>query len=411
MKIMKLRTCCGQLATAVVLGFCLSSVLIAPARGEGWSLTSGWKKLWNPEPKEKKLVYQVPTRVVALWAPAMYNQPGKPPTRGFGGRLYFYNAKDQPVPIEGQLVVYGFNDSVPRGDSRKPDRKFVFTSHQLAAHFSPADLGASYSIWIPWDPVGGPQLEVSLLPVFTAATGQLVMGEQSRNLLPGTTTPPANSQQQNSVVQPFIIDHRVAPASYAAPDDLGTNRTYAQGAAEQQSFFTHATQPAPRENIRTTSIQLTPGMAERLIQERLHPDSQTQPPAQTPAGNLPPLTVPPPSVLQQGSIHGNFAPQLATHPGARSFNAPTADSRAWGPTVQRMQGSTLGSQVPVGRSPTRYEPGQLPAPVTAGPRPAAAPQPIPPSPAAPAYLPAGQAQSMPGPSVPANWQTGSASAR
>src|SRR5690242_474650 len=85
------------------------------ARAEGWSMGQSWKKLWNPDPKEKKKdQYQTPTRIVALWSPAMYNMPGKPSMRGFGGRLYFYNEKDQPVPVEGQLIVYGFNDSVAR---------------------------------------------------------------------------------------------------------------------------------------------------------------------------------------------------------------------------------------------------------------------------------------------------------
>lgn len=414
-----MKTSLPILLLAVVFGL-LCSAPLAPA-AEGWSLTKSWKKLWNPDPKDKKANYQTPTRVVALWAPAMYNVPGKPAARGYGGRLYFYNAKDQAVPVEGQLTVYGFNDSAQRTDGRKPDRKFIFTSQQLASHFSPAELGASYSIWIPWDAVGGPQLEISLLPVFTANNGQVVMGEQSRNLLPGTTTTPANSQQQQNVVQPFIIDHRVAPASYAAPDDLGVNRAAAQNMAEGQSFYTHATQPQPQEDIRTTSIAITRGMAERLIQERLQQQPQLNnqqmnvpqpnmqqnfapqnyqlpqnPPTTTyplPAGSMPPNTT-----LNPGA--GNVTPHLAASNATRSFNAPTGDSRAWGPTVQRMQvpqHSPAQGQTPIGQSPTRYAPGSLPVPTTAGPLPTAGPPQTPPGPAAPGYLPPGPARSIPSP--------------
>ena len=49
-----------------------------------------------------------------MWSDAVYTQPGLPPTRGFGGRLYFYDAHDQPVKVEGQLVVYAYDDS-PEG--------------------------------------------------------------------------------------------------------------------------------------------------------------------------------------------------------------------------------------------------------------------------------------------------------
>jgi hypothetical protein len=451
------------------LFLCLSCVCCACATtspasaAEGWSLTSGWNKVFNPKPKEvKKQDFQVPTRVVALWSPAMYSAPGKPPTRGFGGRLYFYNQKDQPIPIDGQLVVYGYNDSLQKQDGKQADRKFVFTSAQLSSHFSPAELGASYSIWIPWDGVGGPQLEISLLPVFTSSSGQVVMGEQSRNLLPGAATPPSNAHAEQSTVQPIIIDHRVAPASFSSsPEDLGTGRFSPQSAAGEQSFYTHATPIQPQENIRTTSIQLTRGMAERLIQERQQPSPT--PPASNPQYNqqqqfngpppgypnqypnaypnqTPPTTTYPlpaqsmPPNLTAAPAVTNLAPQLAAHPGGRSFNAPTADSRAWGPTVQRMQptqgqpkpGSLPASSLPQGavpnyslpgspqaagsagpgQSPTRYAPGSLPVPMTASPLPASGPQPTAQNLAAPGYPPPSPSQYYSSPSAAAGLRSG-----
>lgn len=390
--------------------FVLALAVMSSATGcqtPDWSVSKSWHKLWNPDPKEKKSLFQTPARVVALWSPAMYNTPGKPATRGFGGRLYFYNHKDEPIPIEGQLVVFAYNDSVQQVDGRKPDRKFVFTSEQLSTHFSPAELGASYSIWIPWDAVGGQQLEISLLPIFTATSGQVVMAEQSRNVLPGTTTPAANSQTQQSSVQPIIIDHRVAPVSYQAPVDLGTSQPGAAGVIGQQSYYTHVTQPAPVENIRTTAIQLTRGMAERLTQERMQqqPPQLLTPPNTTyplPAGILPPNMVGLPGYQAQPTV------PISTP----TFNVPRADSRSRGPTLQRTQasqGSSLpGSQTPIGQSPTRYAPGRLPAPVKANPQPTSGPQPTPPGPAAPEHLPPSTSLSSPYPSGPVGYQTGSA---
>ena len=94
-----------NLSLVAVVALLFGSLSTCPALGEEWSVGKSWNKLWNPDTKEKKKVFQTPTRVVALWSPAIYSTPGKPAMRGFGGRIYFYNNKDEPIPIEGQLVV------------------------------------------------------------------------------------------------------------------------------------------------------------------------------------------------------------------------------------------------------------------------------------------------------------------
>ena len=139
----------------------------------------------NEPKKDPKSRYQPPTRMVMLWSPAMYTQAGSNATRGFGGRVYFYNGKDEAVPVDGKLVVYAFDDSNGASSRTAPDKTFVFTSKQFTEHFSPTQLGASYSIWIPWDAMGGTQADISLLPIFTTAGGQVLTGQQSKQLLPG----------------------------------------------------------------------------------------------------------------------------------------------------------------------------------------------------------------------------------
>jgi hypothetical protein len=44
--------------------------------------------------KQKELV----TKVVSTWIDAIRQQPGRAPTRGFGGRIFFYG-KDKNTPI------------------------------------------------------------------------------------------------------------------------------------------------------------------------------------------------------------------------------------------------------------------------------------------------------------------------
>jgi hypothetical protein len=206
-----------------------------------------WAKGWLGEqpPKVVESSYAKPVRMVAVWSPAVLNSAGKKPTRGFGGRLYFYDAGNNAVPVEGQLVVYGYNDSKPAtngkaADGKTPDRKYAFTPEQFTQHFSPTDLGASYSVWIPWDEVGGPQVDVSLVPIFTAASGQLVVGQSSRNLLPGPTT-------ENT---PTKIEHFSLPPGVQPPLPGGAFPI-------QQAAYVEAPSPVPAQPVQNNLDELT----------------------------------------------------------------------------------------------------------------------------------------------------------
>ena len=90
-------------------------------------------------------------RLVAIWADAIYSEVGKPPVRGFGGRFYFYDQSNQAVPVEGQLAVYAYDDSVEGVPANAASMKYVFTADQFAQHHSITELGDSYSIWLPWE--------------------------------------------------------------------------------------------------------------------------------------------------------------------------------------------------------------------------------------------------------------------
>lgn len=129
--------------------------------------------------------YETPEKVIAIWTDAVYQLPSKPPTRGFGGRVYFYNADDDVIPVNGQLVVYAFDDSDPMASTDRPSRKYAFTAEQLTNYYSNSDLGASYNIWIPWDEVGGDEKQIALFPVFVDESGKTVRGTFANNRLPG----------------------------------------------------------------------------------------------------------------------------------------------------------------------------------------------------------------------------------
>ncbi|GIW97362.1 MAG: hypothetical protein KatS3mg111_0695 [Pirellulaceae bacterium] len=159
--------------------------------------------------------YQTPESLAVIWAPEVLNVPGKPPTRGFGGRIYFYNAKSQAIPVDGELVVHGYRTTDEKKSAEswrvEADKTFVFTGEQLTTHFSPSQLGASYSIWIPWDAVGGYREEITLIPTFKAADGKIVQGAPARVFLPGKSR---DGDEQTPTVSPQVHYRHATIPSY-----------------------------------------------------------------------------------------------------------------------------------------------------------------------------------------------------
>jgi hypothetical protein len=189
-------------------------VILAIATGMLIAGSSGCAAWTNNKPNKKnsmwssmqfwKKPYQKPQKLVAIWSPDVLTMTGKPPTRGFGGRLYFYNEKSQAIPVDGELVVHGYAEKrlgrKTQSDKVDADKTFVFTAEQFTQHFSSSELGASYSIWIPWDVEGGMQQEITLIPTFKAADNSaVVQGEAAKLILPGKKPDQAAEQAPESV--------------------------------------------------------------------------------------------------------------------------------------------------------------------------------------------------------------------
>ena len=104
--------------------------------------------------------------------------------------MFYEGKKESPIKVDGVLVVYAFDENGRDPNSARPDRKYVFTPEQLPAHYSKSKLGHSYSVWIPWDEVGGVQKEISLIVRFEPKNSPAIVGDQHRLLLPGTSRQP-----------------------------------------------------------------------------------------------------------------------------------------------------------------------------------------------------------------------------
>jgi hypothetical protein len=195
--------------------------------------------------------------MVSTWTDTVLSQQGKKPQRGFGGRLIFYaEDEEKPVVVDGQLVVYAFDETGREPSDNKPTRRYVFPPDQIPLHMSKSDLGATYSFWLPWDEAGGAQTEVSLICRFEPKGGSVITSEQTRQRLPGS-------------IAPATIGHRDPPklpeGVPSRPAQLTLEKLQAQRAAEQAVQLASFESPiAP--NARVTSIDA--GVASPIEPER-----------------------------------------------------------------------------------------------------------------------------------------------
>jgi hypothetical protein len=212
--------------------------------------------------------FETPMQVAVFWTDAVQSQAEKPKgIRGFGGRLYFYGKDpNKPVKVKGNLVVYAFDETNRDPKNVVPDKKYVFTPEQFQKKYSKSTLGDSYSIWLPWDEVGGPQKQVSLVVRFTGEKGEMITSDEAKQLLPGATTQEKKvaAVDSNSITMggqtvalpvvppmPFGTNPAgaggVQPAAYASGVDLtGGPKTFSVMQASTGAAVSQATSGQPQ---------------------------------------------------------------------------------------------------------------------------------------------------------------------
>ena len=196
--------------------------------------------------------YQVPESLAVIWSPDVLTQAGSKPTRGFGGRVYFYNARSQAVPVDGDLIVHAYLTTPTIADHSqkvKADKTFAYTAEQLTGHFSPSELGASYSIWIPWDAEGGFREELTLIATFKTKAGGIVQSEPAKVFLPGKNrfAAPA-TEAKASTLEASTVTYRKS----STPTNNGFELPRSGGFLAERSANTNSSQPVQRNRLTTT---------------------------------------------------------------------------------------------------------------------------------------------------------------
>lgn len=197
--------------------------------------------------REKEIQYGIPSKIVAIWTNSVFNEIGERPVRGLGGRVYFYDGKHRAVRVDGSVSVFLFDDtkSDQEGLKQEATKKVFFSAEEVAASYSPSEFGPSYSLWVPWDEVGGERKQLNVIPVFTNRSGQMLVGKQARHLLPGSDPIDGQSAQVTEIAQ----------ASFRRPKAKEANHEVVRAVAESD---------ADRVKIKSSTIKLPPSMQQRV---------------------------------------------------------------------------------------------------------------------------------------------------
>lgn len=223
---------------AIMLVIMLSSIGIATGCQSTKAKLAGVNPLKALNDEEVTL--GVPERIVATWTEAVLHQSGTG-TRGFGGRLYFYQRESaKPIRVEGQLVVYAFAEDGREPTDNRPTKRYVFPPQQFVRHEGESEIGVSYSVWLPWDAAGGEQTEVSLIARFEPSQGGgLVVSDQASLRLPGTGE------------RKTMIAEQSKPTNVRQASAIGRR---GESAAEQAVFESQTEKPKPRMTATTISL-------------------------------------------------------------------------------------------------------------------------------------------------------------
>jgi hypothetical protein len=258
-----------------------TAILLAGTLGCATLDTSRAITLLKPTPKAK-----VPTSMTALWTHTVLNQPGKTGVRGFGGRIMFLGKnRDKPLFVDGTLSIYAYDDTQQDSGHSAPQRKYVFTADQLPSHYSKSSLGHSYSVWIPWDEVGGPQRTIGLIARFEGRKGGVVMSEMSRQVLPGVVA--AETKSNESEAAPGAAS--ASSSELKAPPDAGGVQQVGHVAPQSEAAMTTTTIAIPpsfaRKALRGASadpIELQRLETIQRLAERLESDARAKEVSSTP---------------------------------------------------------------------------------------------------------------------------------
>jgi len=214
---------------------------------------------------------RTPSRMIPVWTDTVLTRAGQQGVRGFGCRLVFYeHGQQQPIRVDGAVVVYAWDDTDDASQNRPPDRKYVITAEELAAHYSASWVGPSYSLWIPWDAVGGEHRKVSLVTRYIGTNGAELTSQPMSAVLPGPI--PERLAVSQKTLEPQVTKR----ADFVGDEAAAAASPIVQAGWETSEDDSPAISGPPR--MTTTTLSVSPSFAARHFGDNsapLYPDGHS----------------------------------------------------------------------------------------------------------------------------------------
>ncbi|QEG23211.1 hypothetical protein [Mariniblastus fucicola] len=222
------------------------------------SLTrSNGDKAETAKPEAELPTYGTPEKMLAIWKDSVRTHPGKPAMRGFGGRIFLYDQSGAPIRAEGELVIYGFDDSNTERQGSKADQKIVLENSKLQRRYSKSGLGDSYSVWIDWDEVGAPDKSVTLIPFFRTPEGKIVKAGQAIYTL---HTP----SKEEKLYKEKLVSHDEISSDGDSDPVSQANFIQSTGDASKVVAAGGVDEASQDKSVRTTTIRVPMATQKRL---------------------------------------------------------------------------------------------------------------------------------------------------
>ncbi|WP_437190910.1 hypothetical protein [Planctomicrobium sp. SH527] len=210
----------------------------------------------SPEASAEHPVFEA----ICLWEQGEGNGLDGLPTRGFVGQVMFFaHGIDAPVRVDGDLMVYVFDDVGTEEEQQKPIHQFEFNSVAMKAFLTETNVGTAYQFFIPYTRKGAQKATCSLRVRLTPKTGNPVYSKMSSIVLAGKTA----RKPEVAVSQPLqvhaegiqLASHETASTSHST---IPTVSPSAQSNGEDmlllKSKLSQLTQSAGVKTLPATSV-------------------------------------------------------------------------------------------------------------------------------------------------------------
>ena len=214
---------CALLSTGLVSG-CAAPLLFTSSLARG-----------------RAAAHEPPIEVVCLWQPARGSGLNGLPARGLAGRVMFFTrGSATPVPVEGDIRIYMFDDQGTEEEQTRPIHQFDFRAEDWQTFLQEGSLGPTYNIFVPYVRDSYREARCTLQLRFTPKSGPVLYSDLQSTTLPGIVSAGQSAPlQSGNKSNPALAVHTIRQ------QDMLAGRVQAQmSQMAQQTPSKHVETPA-----------------------------------------------------------------------------------------------------------------------------------------------------------------------